>query len=105
LEFDSPNFLATGNCECAAIECQARTPRGDFRGGAVASLALIPVKVDAEADRQAWSADLSLAERHGLTVYDAAYLETASRQKIPLATLDLELQAAAKDENVELLAV
>ncbi|MGA7908162.1 MAG: type II toxin-antitoxin system VapC family toxin, partial [Candidatus Sulfotelmatobacter sp.] len=31
---------------------------GDFRDAALASLALLPVKVDAEADRQAWSAAL-----------------------------------------------
>src|SRR5579863_9522172 len=77
----------------------------DFRDGALSSLALLPVKVDAEADRQAWSATLHLAERHGLTVYDAAYLEIASRRKIPLATLDRELRAAAGDENVELLGL
>ncbi len=78
---------------------------GDFRDGALATLALLPVKVDAEADRQAWSAALHLAERHGLTVYDAAYLEIASRRKIPLATLDGQLRAAARDENVELLGL
>jgi predicted nucleic acid-binding protein len=74
---------------------------GDFRDGALASLALLPVKVDA--DRQAWSSALHLAERHGLTVYDAAYLEIASRRKIPLATLDQELQAAAMSDGVQLL--
>jgi len=76
---------------------------GDFRDGALASLALLPVKVDAEADRQAWSAALHLAERHGLTVYDAAYLEIASRRKIALATLDRQLRAAAAREGVQLL--
>jgi predicted nucleic acid-binding protein len=76
---------------------------GDFRDGALASLALLPVKVDAEADRQAWTAALHLAERHGLTVYDAAYLEIAARRKIPLATLDRQLQAAAANEGVQLL--
>jgi predicted nucleic acid-binding protein len=75
----------------------------DFRDGALASLALLPVKVDAEADRQAWSATLHLAERHRLTVYDAAYLEIASRRKIPLATLDRQLRVAASDEKVQLL--
>jgi predicted nucleic acid-binding protein len=75
---------------------------GDFRDGALASLALLPVKVDAEADRQAWSAALSLADRHGLTVYDAAYLEIASRRKIPLATLDRQLRDAAESEEVQL---
>jgi len=76
---------------------------GDFRDGALASLALLPVKVDAEADRQAWNAALHLAERHGLTVYDAAYLEIASRRKIALATLDQQLRAAAMSEGVQLL--
>jgi predicted nucleic acid-binding protein len=76
---------------------------GDFRDGALASLALLPVKVDAEADRQAWSAALHLAERHRLTVYDAAYLEIASRRKIALATLDQQLRAAAMSEGVQLL--
>ena len=77
----------------------------DFRDGALSSLALLPVKVDAEADRQAWSATLHLAESHGLTVYDAAYLEIASRRKIGLATLDRQLRAAARDVGVQLLSV
>jgi predicted nucleic acid-binding protein len=76
---------------------------GDFRDGALASLALLPVKVDAEADRQAWSATLRLAERHGLAVYDAAYLEIASRRKIGLASLDRQLRAAARNEGVQVL--
>jgi predicted nucleic acid-binding protein len=76
---------------------------GDFRDDALASLAMLPVKVDAEADRQAWGATLHLAERHGLTVYDAAYLEIASRRKLALATLDRQLRAAAANEGVELL--
>ena len=78
---------------------------GDFRDAALASLALLPVKVDAEADRQAWSTTLHLAERHGLTVYDAAYLEIACRRKIALATLDRQLRAAASVEKVQLLGV
>jgi len=74
-----------------------------FRDEALASLALLPIKVDAEADRQAWNVGLALAERYRLTVYDAAYLEIASRRKIPLATLDRELRAAASEEKVRLL--
>jgi predicted nucleic acid-binding protein len=44
-----------------------------------------------------------LASRHDLTVYDAAYLELALRQRLPLATLDRELAAAARREGVEVL--
>jgi predicted nucleic acid-binding protein len=78
---------------------------GDFRDGALASLAMLPVKVDAGADRQAWGDTLHLAERHGLMVYDAAYLEIASRREIALATLDRQLRAAAMSEGVQLLGV
>lgn len=38
---------------------------------------------------------LDLARRHGLTVYDAAYLDLASRTGVPLATLDRQLRQAA----------
>jgi predicted nucleic acid-binding protein len=76
---------------------------GNLRDDALATLALLPIKVDAEADRQAWSATLHLAERHGLTVYDAAYLELALRRRLPLATLDRQLRAAATSDGVALL--
>ena len=36
----------------------------------------------------------ALAERHGLTSYDSAYLELAIRRRLPLATLDQALVAA-----------
>ncbi|MDA8108779.1 MAG: type II toxin-antitoxin system VapC family toxin [Betaproteobacteria bacterium] len=39
---------------------------------------------------------LSLARRHGLSAYDAAYLELAQRLATPLATRDSPLAAAAK---------
>jgi predicted nucleic acid-binding protein len=46
---------------------------------------------------------LTLARRHRLTVYDAAYLELAGREVLPLATLDQELAAAARAEQVALI--
>ncbi|MGH8673651.1 MAG: type II toxin-antitoxin system VapC family toxin [Burkholderiales bacterium] len=39
---------------------------------------------------------LALARRHGLSAYDAAYLELAQRLGIPLAAKDSPLAAAAK---------
>jgi len=42
----------------------------------------------------------ALAERHGLTTYDAAYLELALRQGLGLVTLDADLAAAAVAEQV-----
>jgi hypothetical protein len=41
-----------------------------------------------------------LAERHGLTVYDAAYLDLALREGLPLASLDHALCKAAGNSGV-----
>lgn len=46
---------------------------------------------------------LRLARHHRLTVYDAAYLELAIRETLPLATLDAALARAARAEAVPLI--
>jgi len=46
---------------------------------------------------------LTLSQKHRLTIYDAAYLELASRRRLPLGTLDSELRKAAEDEGLALL--
>ena len=46
---------------------------------------------------------MELARHHGLSVYDAAYLEVALRRSVPLATLDTRLRAAATAAEVPLL--
>jgi predicted nucleic acid-binding protein len=47
---------------------------------------------------------LPLARAHGLTAYDAAYLELSIRHGAGLATLDRTLRNAAKASGVELFA-
>jgi len=49
------------------------------------------------------SALIAAARQSGLTAYDAAYFELALRRNLPLATLDLKLQAAAQKAGIELL--
>lgn len=46
---------------------------------------------------------LPLARRHGLTSYDAAYLELVKRKGLPLATLDRDLLLAAAEEGAALV--
>src|SRR5947207_11889830 len=46
---------------------------------------------------------MALTRQHRLTVYDAAYLELALREGVPLATLDSSLAAAARAEGVVVL--
>jgi predicted nucleic acid-binding protein len=49
-----------------------------FRDRAIAQL------VDPDTDHYAWTTTLQLADRFGLTPYDAAYLELAQRRTLPL---------------------
>lgn len=46
---------------------------------------------------------LDLARAHGLSAYDASYLELADRRGLPLATQDTRLQAAAVAIGVPLV--
>ncbi len=87
------------------LEMGVRRGRHDaaFREMTLADLALLSIQVDPHTNDRAWGATIRLAERHRLTVYDAAYLELALRRGLPLATLDRELRVAATAENVTLL--
>jgi predicted nucleic acid-binding protein len=89
------------------LEMGVRRSRHDaaFRDATLADLALLPIRLDPETDQHAWGATARLAARHGLTLYDAAYLELARRVDLPLATLDQELRAAALAEGVPLLGM
>lgn len=52
----------------------------------------------------AWSEPvLALMRTHQLTAYDATYLGLAQRRRLPLATKDRELRAAAATVGVDLL--
>ncbi len=57
-----------------------------------------------ESPRPEDRAVFALARRHRLTFHDAAYLELAKREQLPLATLDDELAAAARAEKVALVS-
>jgi predicted nucleic acid-binding protein len=67
---------------------------------ALTLLAGLPIQLDHATD----SANvMALARKHGLTAYDAAYLELALRTASPLATLDNALARAARAENLRLI--
>jgi len=67
-------------------------------------LGSLPIAVDEETNRRAWGEVLSLALAHRLFAYDAAYLELAVRRRLPLATLDHRLKAAASAVGVPAFA-
>jgi predicted nucleic acid-binding protein len=75
----------------------------EFRRAALDDLALLDITTDPYTDTHAWAETLRLADRFGLTMYDAAYLELAHRRGVPLATLDQDLSAAASTLGLRVL--
>jgi predicted nucleic acid-binding protein len=63
----------------------------------------LQIETDQETVDRAGGTTLALARTHGLTLYDSAYLELAMRSRLPLATLDHRLRAAAVKTGVTCL--
>jgi predicted nucleic acid-binding protein len=63
----------------------------------------LSIDVDQDTPYRAFGEILALARGHGLTAYDAAYLELAMRSGVPLATKDLALAAGARSLGVEVI--
>ena len=64
-------------------------------------MSALTVTVDDEGVRTAFGRTSALAEEHGLSVYDVAYLEVALRRALPLASRDKAIVTAAGREGVE----
>jgi predicted nucleic acid-binding protein len=60
----------------------------------------LPFEEDEETAEQIPARTFALAREHGLTIYDAAYLELAQRRGAILATFDEQLLKAAAKEKV-----
>lgn len=67
---------------------------------ALALLRRHPITLDQSPDE---GQVMSLARRHRLSVYDAAYLELALRLRLPLATLESALGEASRAEGAPAL--
>ncbi|MEE8056849.1 MAG: type II toxin-antitoxin system VapC family toxin [Pseudomonadales bacterium] len=83
--------------------------RGELEPGEVerfiAQLERLPIKVDPLTAQQAFNRCLNLSRAYKLSSYDAAYLELAIREGLPLATLDKDLIKAAKKTDVALYLI
>ena len=77
----------------------------EARGGAfLEMLEGVDIGADTATFHRALSDTLQLARRYKLSAYDASYLELALRHGIALATLDADLQNAAKKAGVKKFA-
>lgn len=63
----------------------------------------LPIHVHEESSGRAFTDVFYLAREHDLSTYDAAYLELAIREGIPIATRDKTLGKAAKKAGLELI--
>jgi predicted nucleic acid-binding protein len=66
-------------------------------------IGVLPISVEPVRTDLAFVQVLAVARQHQLSEYDAAYLELALRQALPLATLDESLQRAARTAGVALV--
>lgn len=64
-------------------------------------LSALPIIVDAHTSDRATASILSAARQSGLTAYDAAYLELALREAIPIATRDKAVLNACKKAGIK----
>lgn len=79
------------------VKAQAKGLVSEARASAfVGLLAEMAITVDSSTAARALGDTLQLARRFKLSSYDAAYLELALREGLPLATLDADLQSAMK---------
>lgn len=62
----------------------------------------LPITIDPLTANQVFGHTISLARAYRLSSYDAAYLELALREGLPLATLDKDLLKAARKSNIEI---
>lgn len=69
------------------------------------TLRRLPIQIERREALWLWQAILPLVRQHRLSGYDAAYLELAKRERMPLATLDDDLKAASHTTGVAVLAL
>jgi len=61
----------------------------------------LPITLDSQTTARVFGDTMTVARQSNLTSYDAAYLELALREELPLASLDSDLLKAAKKMGVE----
>ena len=85
-----------------SLERRAKLTRPE-RLAALSCLRDLPVELDDEMARLAFTGLSSLATDQKLSVYDAAYLELALRLHLPLASTDGTLRGAATRRGLKVL--
>ena len=91
--YDVLNVLAVARRRKRLTQAQSATFWNELRK--------LPIEVDSGPGDDAAVEIMALAEQYGLSAYDAAYLELALRESLPLATLNADLNRAARTAGVK----
>ena len=94
-------FLEIANGLLAAQRRKLLT--GPERKSALEMLSALCVTIDEDSGHAAFHKTSTLAEKHGLSAYDAAYVEVALRRQLPLGSRDRALRNAAKRSGIKVL--
>lgn len=94
-------FLEVSNVLAMAEKRKRTTPTDSTQF--LLQLQIFDIQPDDSWHLRAFDHLLPLCRKHGLTSYDAAYLDLALRSQLPLATLDVDLRKAAKTLGIDLI--
>jgi predicted nucleic acid-binding protein len=74
-----------------------------YREQTLAVVDALEYQVDTAGIKTVWPDAVAIADRRGLTVYDALYVELAKRTNSKLATLDKAMKRAAVAEGISIV--
>ena len=106
LEHESAEVPAIWSLEIAnALVSALRRSRIESvdAGASLEALATLPIYAEQAIGAPQLAEIVALALRHGLTAYDACYVELAHRRQLPLATLDAKLRNACSALGIPVL--
>lgn len=88
-----------------AISAQGRRITADDQHEFLSELARLKIIVDPLDVHGTIRKSIVIAGQYGLTAYDAAYVDLASRTGLVLATLDARMENAARDAGLTIFQV
>lgn len=99
----APALLPYEVLNVAGMAIGRRPDGGALVAEALAEFLSWPWAFESHCSSDALGAIARIASRHGLTAYDASYVELAVRRSCPLVTFDAAMRDAARKESVEVL--
>lgn len=98
----APSLLDLEILNAILLHVRGNRFSADVGAGLIEDVSRLPIR-RIEPDAGTFAALVPIAERNGLTAYDALYLALARTRGLPLATNDRRLRVAARAEGVPTL--